>query len=492
MLELISQMLDLTKLESGRMELNKYPQDIVPFVGNAVNAFQILAEEQGITLQFESKPNSLITSFDREKMEKVIYNLLSNALKFTPRGGDVFVTIEKINSKEPLDLNTEFVCIAVRDTGIGIPADKVQAVFDRFYQVDSLASRVRGGTGIGLALVKELVHLHGGEVGISSTLGEGTTFMFRLPINMSVTSEATTDKFKPVQVPDTIPVSIQSAVTSTSNHLDEDSLLNSFHEESSSKPMILVTEDNPDMRQFIVEQLSDAGYATREAENGLQGIEMARDLMPDLIITDVMMPGMDGLTFAKHLRAETLTSHIPVIMLTSKAGQEDKIEGLETGVDDYLTKPFSTRELIVRVANLIQMRKLLRERFSTSVSISPSEVSVIPMDQVFLDTVIKAIEVNLGESSFGVDQLSELAHMSTTHLHRKLTALINQSPGQLIRSMRLQRAADLLSKQAGNVNEIAYQVGFSVPENFSKSFKKQFGVTPSQYASEHQITGSRH
>jgi len=491
LLELITQMLDLTKLESGRMELNKNPQDITSFVGSAVSAFQILAEEQGVGLQFESKQNSLIISFDREKMEKVIYNLLSNALKFTPRGGNVFVTIETTNSKEPSDQYHESVCIAVRDTGIGIPADKVQAVFDRFYQVDSLASRVRGGTGIGLALVKELVQLHGGEVTISSTLGEGTIFMVRLPVNMSDLSQGTVDKFKLEQVPETIPVSIQSVATSASNHHNEETQLKADQEVSASMPMILVTEDNPDMRRFIVEQLSDAGYATREAENGLQGIELAKEIMPDLIITDVMMPGMDGLTFTKHLRAGALTSHIPVIMLTSKAGQEDKIEGLETGVDDYLTKPFSTRELLVRVANLIQLRKLLRERFSKVGSIAPSEVSVIPMDQVFLDTVIKAIEVNLGESGFGVDQLSELAHMSTTHLHRKLTALIDQSPGQLIRSMRLQRAADLLAKQAGNVNEIAYQVGFSVPENFSKSFKKQFGVTPSQYASEHQITGSR-
>jgi DNA-binding response OmpR family regulator len=204
--------------------------------------------------------------------------------------------------------------------------------------------------------------------------------------------------------------------------------------------------------------------------------------MPELIITDIMMPRMDGLEFSKRLRSDARVSHIPVIMLTARAGEEEKIEGLLTGVDDYLTKPFSTRELHIRVANLIRIRQMLRDRFSTATVIKPAEVSIVPMDQVFLDKVITTVEANIGEENFGVEALSDAVFMSTNHLHRKLTALINQSPGQLIRSMRLQRAADLLLAHAGTVNEIAYQVGFTVPENFSRSFKKQFGMSPLEYA----------
>jgi len=191
---------------------------------------------------------------------------------------------------------------------------------------------------------------------------------------------------------------------------------------------------------------------------------------------------MDGLTFIRHVRSDALISHVPVIILTARAGTEDRIEGLLTGVDDYLTKPFGTRELLVRVANLIRLRRMLRERFSTATVIRPAEVSVVPMDQAFLARVMEAIEENIGESEFGVEALASAVAMSPTHLHRKLTSLLGQAPGQLIRSMRLQRAADLLAAQAGTVNEIAYKVGFSIPENFSRSFRKQFGISPSEYA----------
>jgi DNA-binding response OmpR family regulator len=245
---------------------------------------------------------------------------------------------------------------------------------------------------------------------------------------------------------------------------------------------VLIVEDNADMRLFLQEQLAEAGYRIAAANDGQKGLDVARELVPELIITDIMMPRMDGLSFVRHVRQDALISHVPVIILTARAGAEDRIEGLLTGVDAYLTKPFSTRELLVRADNLIRLRRMLRERFSTATVIKPSEVSVVPMDQAFLARVMAAIEENLGESEFGVEQLAAAVTMSPTHLHRKLTALVGQAPGQLIRSMRLQRAADLLAARAGTVNEIAYKVGFSVPENFSRSFRKQFGVSPTEYA----------
>ena len=245
---------------------------------------------------------------------------------------------------------------------------------------------------------------------------------------------------------------------------------------------ILVVEDNSEVRAFVRDQLRSAGFYVEEAENGQTGFQTAKASLPDLIISDVVMPVMDGFTLSRQLRSEMETSHIPILMLTARSAENDKLEGLESGIDAYITKPFSSKELMAQVNNLIRQRRLLRDRFKTSMVIKPSEVSVVPMDQLFLEKVLKTIEEHMGDSNFGVETLSSQVHISVNHLHRKLTALINQSPGNLIRTMRLQRAAELLCKQAGTVAEIAYEVGFNVPENFSKSFKKHFGVSPSEYS----------
>ncbi|MEL6594200.1 MAG: response regulator, partial [Bacteroidota bacterium] len=244
---------------------------------------------------------------------------------------------------------------------------------------------------------------------------------------------------------------------------------------------VLIVEDNPDVRAYVQEQLISFGYQVVAAKDGVEGLEKARELLPDLIISDIMMPRLDGYGVAKGLREDQKTSHIPLILLTSKASEQSKVEGYELGIDDYLLKPFNSAELKARIANLIEQRKRLRERFSTATVIRPNEVSAVPLDQAFLEEVLKAIETNLTNEQFGVETLSEIVGMSVNHLNRKLRALIDQTAGKLIRSMRLQRAADLLQQKAGTISDIAYDMGFSSPNHFSRSFKNQFGVTPSEF-----------
>jgi CheY-like chemotaxis protein len=246
------------------------------------------------------------------------------------------------------------------------------------------------------------------------------------------------------------------------------------------QPMVLVVEDNADVRTYILENVTEH-YDAVAAGTGVEGLEIALDRTPDLIITDVMMPGMDGFELARRLRSDERTSHIPIVMLTARAGEDDKIEGLETGIDDYLIKPFSPRELLVRLDNLIAQRERLRRRFATATRISPNDVSAVNMDQEFVRRVLQCIEGHIGDDGFSVEALAAEIGMSQSQLNRKLRALVDQSAGKLIRSMRLQRAADLLIQQAGTVAEIGYRVGFGSHATFSTAFKKQFGVSPSEY-----------
>jgi CheY-like chemotaxis protein len=401
-------------------------------------------------------------------MEKVFYNLVSNSLKFTSPQGEISVSIKIIESAE--------VEIRVKDTGIGIPADRLSHIFDRFDQVDSSSTREHEGTGIGLALTKELVGLHKGRISVNSKEGEGTEFTINLPIG-----DFKNEKEKLIKLP--------INETSSEKTLDEGNISDSelipttdiqLPLSKIQQEIILIVEDNSDVRGYIREQLEN-DYKVIEACNGEQGILSAQNEIPDLIITDVMMPKMDGYKFSKAIRSDEKTSHIPIIMLTAKAGLDDRIAGLETGIDDYLTKPFSAKELKARVKNLIYQRKQLRKRFSTSTVIKPSEVSAVSADQVFLEKTIITIENHFKDEHFSVEKLADGMNMSISQLNRKLNALVDQPPGQLIRSFRLQRAADLLKQNTGSVAEICYKVGFNDQAYFSRAFKKQFGVSPTEY-----------
>ncbi len=465
LLTLINQLLDISKIEAGGMKLNAGQHNIVSFLKSLFYSFESLAESKRITLKFESPYEYIPVIYEPDKMEKVFYNLISNAFKFTPSGGEIKV---KVNTINPV-----FAEICFIDTGRGIPADRISKIFDRFYQGDNSNTREYEGTGIGLALARELIELHKGEISVKSKVDEGTVFTILLPLaDVNEPEQAADNDITGITLPD---ISIPASGSPQEDLNEEESV-----DYIKNREIILIVEDNIDVRNYIREQLED-DYRIIEASDGQEGMIAALETIPDLILSDIMMPKMDGYEFSSAIRKDEKTSHIPIIMLTAKAGIDEKIEGLETGIDDYLTKPFNARELRVRVKNLILQRKELRKKFSNATVIKPSEVSALDADQKFLQKTIKIIENHFEDEQFGVERLAEEAGVSVSQLNRKLKALIDQPAGQLIRSLRLQRAADLLVRNAGSVAEICYQVGFADQSYFSRAFKKQFGCSPSEY-----------
>ena len=479
LLTLINQLLDLSKLEAGSMELRAEQHNIVSFLKSLFYSFESLAESKKITLKFESEYQNIPVEYDPDKMEKIFYNLISNAIKFTSANDEIKVSINITPSYHPpfnKGANEEgSVEIKIKDTGIGIAEERLPNIFNRFYQADASSTREHEGTGIGLALTKELVELHKGNISANSKEGEGSEFLISLPLgDINLGKEQlveTQNKYSSGKIYNGTELTEKLAVSSIE------------YQASSKNELILIVEDNTDVRTYIKEQIQD-DYKVFEASNGEEGIINAKEKIPDLIITDVMMPKMDGYEFSKQIRSDEKTSHIPIIMLTAKAGLDDKIEGLETGIDAYLTKPFSAKELKVRVKNLILQREQLRKRFSKSTVIKPSEVSMVSADQIFMEKIIKIIEANFEDERFNGNKLAEEVNMSISQLSRKLNALIDQPAGQLIRSLRLQRAADLLNNKTGSIADICYKVGFNDQAYFSRAFKKQFGCSPSEYKSD--------
>ncbi|MBC8374550.1 MAG: response regulator [FCB group bacterium] len=473
LLQLINQLLDLSKLEAKRMRLKVSRNDLIPLTNNLLSSFQSLAQQRGLALEFSSDTPNLEMYFEPELLERVFLNLISNAIKFTPSDGQIKVVIQ---SQEPALVAKNTVSISVIDTGVGIPQDRVAQIFDRFYQVDDTQTREYEGTGIGLALVKELVELHHGSVHLTSEEEVGTTFKVLLPTDEQQFSVSEiSNENDTVAISGPLPVEYDIPVAKEEPDAKD----------SERQEVVLLVEDNQDIRQYIKEVLEDQ-YQIVQASDGVEGIQVANETIPDLIITDVMMPRMDGNTFVKRIRSDERSSHVPIIMLTARAEAEDKIGGLELGVDDYLTKPFNPRELRVRVQNLLDMRAKLRKRFSGALVIKPEEVSTIPADKKFMQRLIVEIESHIADEQFSTETLSRTMGVSSRTLSRKLNALIDQSPAHLIRSMRLQRAAELLEKQTGNIAEIAYEVGFSDQAHFTRTFKNEFKVSPSEYMKSKQ------
>lgn len=481
LLHLINQLLDLSKIESGSMDVKSARADIVLFTKNIFYSFESLAAEKNIFLNCKCEYDSIEINYEPEKLEKVFLNLLSNAFKFTPEGGKIEIAINctplsVVDNKANKD---RFVEITISDTGIGIPAESIPHLFDRFYQVDNSTTREHQGTGIGLALSKELVELHGGKISVASEIGVGSTFIVQLPFEEG---DLIQNEYPKIE-------SELSEQTIVNEGLIHDSLIMYEKDLSSTKTsnikendkeIILVVEDNGDVRNYITEQLTN-DFKIIEAEDGQEGIFLAKKRIPDLIVTDVMMPKIDGHQLTTELKQDEKTSHIPIIMLTAKAAFDNKIKGLETGADDYIIKPFSAKELLVRVKNLIATRRQLRKQFSKATIIKPSDVTAVSMDQQFLQKVLNVVESNISDEQFSVDKLADEANMSVSQLNRKLGALIDQPAGRLIRSMRLQRASDLLKNNSGTIAEICYQVGFNDQTSFTRAFKKRFGESPSKY-----------
>ena len=455
-LTMVNQLLDLSRLDEGNLKLSTTEGDIYRSLRAACSSFNSHAAQRGIDYKIQIPQETLWTSFDRDKMDNIVYNLLSNAFKFSKKGSSItFIA----------SYHEGFLQILVSDSGMGIPEAKLPYIFDRFYQVDDSNTREQEGSGIGLSLTKDLVELMGGTISVESTVNIGTEFNIQIPLQEIKTGVISTDETRS---------GLQMA-----NQLLHKNYLEK--EDKRDLPSILMVEDNADMRHYIKEQLISS-YKVIEAINGDTGFKKSVSLQPDLIITDLMMPKMDGMELCKKLKTHVETSHIPVIMLTAKAGMENKIEGLETGADDYLTKPFEAKELLVRTKNLIEQRRRLRELYSNSeLSVDPRQVTVNSIDQKFLESLIDLLETKYSDPEFGVPQIQDALAMSKTQLHRKVKALTNEAPGELLRNFRLKRAAQLLSQKADTVTQIAYQVGFNNLSYFAKCFKERYGVPPSSY-----------
>ncbi len=475
LLRLINQLLDLSKLEAGAMKLRASRMNIVPLIKGIAYSFESSAGMRGITLGVHIEEHEIEVYSDKDMVEKILTNLLSNAFKFTPDGGGVTVKVTQFRTQNSELKVQNLVELLVADTGIGIPADQLDKVFDRFYQVDASQTRQQEGSGLGLALVKELVELHHGTIQVESEVGKGTTFTLRLPLGRSHLKDDEVEEAS-VSLEPTLSEVERVLVDKAGGVAPEEP---EPEQVKGEKPIVLVVEDNADVRAYIKDYLVPA-YQITEARDGMEGIEKALEMIPDLIISDVMMPKKDGYEVCRTLKLDDKTSHIPIILLTAKAASENKIEGLEIGADDYLIKPFEPKELLARVKNLIDLRRKLRQRFSESVPLRPGEIAVTSIDDLFLRKVATVVDQRMGDENLGVEELGQGVGMSRSQLHRKLTALTNQSPSDFIRYMRLHRAMALLKGNAGTVAEVAYTVGFADPSHFSRRFHEVFGITPGE------------
>ncbi|MFN7118249.1 MAG: two-component regulator propeller domain-containing protein, partial [Saprospiraceae bacterium] len=466
---LVNQMLDLRKIENKGFVLRAAPQDLVYILQQILSAFAERAAQQNIALHFTSEVPKLEVWLDYEKLDKIISNLLANALKFTPVNGEISIYI-KIVEKEHKGQNAQ---ITVSDTGIGIPAAQLDQIFDAFYQADNAHQLQSGGTGIGLAIAKSLTELHHGTIQVQSEVGKGTQFQIQLPLGNTHLSEAEMVSNLDAVVIAPSPVLITNTMDTTT----------AYHTPTTNdqRPTILIVEDNADLRAYLRECL-ETFYQIHEAANGREGIAKALKIMPNLILSDIMMSEMDGLELCKNIKTRLETSHIPIILLTAKSAQEHKLEGLEIGADDYLAKPFDIREVQIRIANLIQNRQLLRKKFSQNITLDPQEITLTSTDAQFLQKALTIVEQYLSDPDFSVTHFVQHMGVSRSLLHLKLKELSDQSASDFIRSIRLKRAAQLLVQNQLTVAEVAYTVGFNDPKYFHKCFKEKYGVTPGNFA----------
>jgi signal transduction histidine kinase/DNA-binding response OmpR family regulator len=487
LLNLVNEMLDLSKLEGGKMSLQLVNGDVINFLRYIVESFHSLAESQKKQLHFLSELDSLHTSYDPEKMRQIISNLLSNALKFTPQNGNIYISVNE--SGVANDNGRSSLIIKVKDTGIGIPENQMQHIFDRFYQLDNSHTRKTGGTGIGLALTRELVKLMEGEIFVKSPptgANKGSEFTIVLPMKRSETL-ATSAPAHP-DIKDNYPQKTNEIAVSKTEPAEEPV--------DDQKPLILLVEDNADVVAYTASCLPD--YRLAVGKDGMEGLEIATGIIPDLIITDVMMPFMDGFELSQKLRNDERTSHIPIIMLTAKADRESKMEGLKRGADVYLEKPFNREELLIRVKKLLELRKKLQQYYlkqaglvdkplAATELIDQAVLAVVDQSEdAFVRKVRETIESQLEDIHFNVEQLCKLIFMSHSQLHRKLDALTGYSPNKFIRVIRLNKAKEMLKHPANSIGTIASDCGYNDPGYFARVFKQENGITPQEWRSKYK------
>lgn len=457
LLRLVNEMLSLAKIENNSLELEPEQADVIPFIKYLTESFHSLAQEKEISLLVYAEIEQLIMDFDAAKLATVISNLLSNAIKFTPEGGKIFVYLNNV-----LVAGHTNLVIKIHDNGKGISNEEIPHVFDRFYQADHSATRNTEGTGIGLALAKELVELMHGTIRVKSVLGRGSEFTVKIP----VTTHA--PKVSSIQEPlEMVPVASPAAGKIISTKTQAQDL-----------PIILIIEDNLDVANYLKVVLEHK-YQCLHALNGRTGLEIAYDVIPDIIICDVMMPGMDGFEVCDTLKSDERSDHIPVIMLTAKVGFGDRLTGLSKGADAYLVKPFEKEELMIRLEKLLEIRQTLQQKYSSRFISKENTGSQEPnMMAAFLVKAEGVILEHLEEEDFSVDTLADAICLSRSQVHRKIKALTGQSTSIYIRLIRLQKAKELLTSEDLTISEVAYRVGFKSPVYFSQIFKKTFGESP--------------
>lgn len=454
LIQLVSEILDFRKVQNGKMELRLSDFNLAESMKQWIKLFSVSAQKKHIAISMDA-PDTIMLRADQDKIERICYNLLSNALKYTSEGGEITLTAKEENGR---------VMISVADNGCGISSDELPYIFDRFYQ----AKNAGRGTGIGLAIVKAFTELHHGEVSATSIEGKGSTFTIHIPVRQKgeVTNQPT-EKIEQLVEP-----SSAEEVPNQARHIDE--LIQPYQ---TDKPEVLIIDDNIDIRTYLRSVLSEK-YNVSEAADGKVGLELARKIVPDIVLSDIMMPVMDGLAFCQQLKTDKAISHIPVILLTARSLDEQRAEGYEHGADAYLSKPFSLRLLLSRIDNLIESRKKLNQTWSKGVE--DDEIGNISneIDKSFLKQLRKIIQENLANSDLSVEQIGDEIGLSRVQLYRKVKALTGYSPVEIVRKARLTRARHLLQTTERTVSEVAYAVGFSTPSYFSKCYKDEFGENP--------------
>lgn len=466
LLGMVNQLLDFRKSDVKGHQINPAQGDIVDFIHNVSNSFNEYSEKKNVRLIFFSAVKELLMVFDEDKMGKIIMNLLSNAFKFTPEGGRVDVSLDFLPAT---DENPEQFEIRISDTGIGIKDEDKELIFERFYQVQQKEGQKTGGSGIGLHLVKEFVALHNGTITVLDNLGKGSVFLIKLPVVHAQIVQK--QEVKPTW---------EEMETSADIPLNDELMDEDVKSKESDLPLILIVDDNEDFRLFMHDSLASE-YMVEVAPDGAKAWEMIPELQPDIIVSDVMMPEMDGNELARLVKTDIRTSHIPLILLTARSAKEQKLEGLESGADDYITKPFDFDILNLRIKKLLQLRQKRQENFNPQMEIAPSEITITSLDEKLIKKAIQYVEDNISRNELSVEELSGVLNMSRVHLYKKMLSITGKTPVEFIRIIRLKRAAQYLRESQQTISEIAFQTGFSNPKYFRKYFKEEFGVLPSEY-----------
>lgn len=462
LLELVNQVLDLSKLEAGKMDVQLEHGDIHTLLKIISASFESLAQHRQIHFDRNFEIDTPNIWFDRDKVEKIITNLLANAFKFTPSNGRVIFTAK-------IKRNDNKLLLTIADSGKGIAPHEQELVFSSFYRAGNGNTE---GTGLGLSLVKELVRFYGGTITLESEVNRGSVFTIQLPTNKE--AFALTQARERFHAPSRLQETLMTNPARDDLPENETSV-------TDRKDSILVVEDNEELRKFM-SSILEKEFNVFTSADGEQGVQLAVNEIPNLIVSDLMMPNMDGMHLTEKIKSDERTCHIPVILLTAKGDQTSRIAGLKTGADEYLTKPFSTEELLVRIRNLIAQRKLLADRFRERILVPITAIEGISLDDRFLQRIRAIIEENMSDPTFSVEELAEKANLNRTQLLRKLKGLTGLSPNDFIKDLRLQKAADMIRQNVDTITQIGYAVGFNDQSYFSKCFKKQFGTTPKEFS----------